>query len=206
MAAAGTAYAIQPNIGTLASDANVEQLEVLVSNELPRFFRQAYRQLGNVHDAEDALQDAFLSAYQHLSQFRGHARLSTWLMSIVINTARMHLRRRRTAHISFDRQMGLEEDGVSLWETLSDHRPGPDEICGSVEVRNLLAQSIDQLSPSLRRTFTTYYVHGLNAVEAAKALGIPVGTVKAQLARARVKLVTSLRKTLGLPQCVNAVR
>ena len=59
-----------------------------------RFCRSAFRYLGNAADAEDAVQDALLSAYKHLSKFRGQARISTWLSAIVINSARMQLRRR----------------------------------------------------------------------------------------------------------------
>src|SRR5882672_349092 len=58
------------------------------------FQRVAYRQLGNAADAEDAVQDALLAAYTHLDQFRGQAQISTWLTTIVLNCARLQLRRR----------------------------------------------------------------------------------------------------------------
>jgi len=70
-----------------------------------RFCRSAFRYLGNAADAEDAVQDALLSAYKHLSEFRGQARISTWLSAIVINSARMQLRRRsRQPHVPLDEE------------------------------------------------------------------------------------------------------
>jgi DNA-directed RNA polymerase specialized sigma24 family protein len=65
-----------------------------------RFCRSAFRYLGNAADAEDAVQDALLSAYKHLSEFRGQARISTWLSAIVIDSARMQLRRRQRRHVA----------------------------------------------------------------------------------------------------------
>src|SRR5580698_397093 len=68
-----------------------QELDSVVSRYLPMFYRRAFRFLGNATDAEDAVQDALLSAYKHLGQFRGQAQLSTWLTTIVTNAARMHL-------------------------------------------------------------------------------------------------------------------
>src|ERR1700720_2188824 len=79
------------------------EMDVLLMRYGPRFYRSAFRYLGNAADAEDAVQDAMLSAYKHLSQFRQQARISTWLTAIVINSARMQLRRRpRQTHVYLD--------------------------------------------------------------------------------------------------------
>jgi RNA polymerase sigma factor (sigma-70 family) len=82
-----------------------EELDNVVSRYLPLFYRIAFRFLGNAQDAEDAVQDALLCAYQHLGQFRGQAKLSTWLTTIVINAARQ-LRRRRGRYLSLEEQQG----------------------------------------------------------------------------------------------------
>src|SRR5438874_10317295 len=85
---------------------NREMHDVL-SRCLPSFYRKAYRHLGNAADAEDAVQDALLSAYEHLDQFKGQSQMSTWLTTIVINCARMHLRKRpRQSHLSLDERFG----------------------------------------------------------------------------------------------------
>src|ERR1700758_1813873 len=82
-----------------------------LSHCLPSLHRYAYRFLGNKADAEDVVQDALLAAYKHLNEFRGDAQLSTWLTTIVINCARMHLRKRpRYIHVSLDSRIGEERE------------------------------------------------------------------------------------------------
>jgi len=173
-----------------------EQLEHLVSHELPRFYKQAYRQLENSQDAEDAVQDALLSAYKNLSQFKGGAQLSTWLIRIVINAARTQRRRRRPL-VSFGDQLRWSENSVTLLDTCQDHRPDPEENCAKAELHNMLANSIERLPPAYRRIIR-YYTDGFTTPEMSEALGSPVGTIKARLSRARAKLGELLRHELRL--------
>jgi len=162
-----------------------QELDGVVSRYLPMFYKRAFRFLGNMPDAEDAVQDALLSAYKHLGQFRGQAQLSTWLTTIVINAARMKLRR-RDSYLSLDQEQG--EDGLTFSERLPDSKPSPEQFCSAAEARYQLVEGVRQLSPKLRRTFQLRDIDGLTTKEAALVLGIPHGTVKAQLARARAKL------------------
>ena len=164
---------------------HAQELDNVVSRYLPMFYKRAFQFLGNATDAEDAVQDALLSAYKHLGQFREQARLSTWLTSIVTNAARMQLRR-RGSYLSLDEQQG--EDGLTLSERLPDSRPGPEQVCSAAELRDRLVNGVKQLSPTLRRAFELRPIEGLTTKEAARVLGVPEGTVKAQLARARAKL------------------
>ena len=168
-----------------------EELNSVVSRHLPMLYRRAFRFLGNVPDAEDAVQDALLSAYRHLGQFRGQAQLSTWLMTIVTNAALMQLRRRHGGYFSLDQEQG--EDGLSFSERLSDSKPNPEEVCSTVEARHRLVEGIQRLSPKLRKTLQLRDIDGLTTKEAAHALRVPQGTVKARLARARAKLVGTMR-------------
>src|SRR5437868_14574605 len=109
------------------SESAAREMEDVLSRRLPSFYRSAYRFLGNPADAEDAVQEALLSAYKHLDQFRGQSQMSTWLTAIVINSARMQLRRRpRQIHLSLDERFG-EEQGYSLSEQLADWRPSPED-------------------------------------------------------------------------------
>lgn len=190
-----TGTTVQP-IEQLSPPVYTEELEQLVSHELPRFYRQAYRLLDNAHDAEDAVQDALVSAYKNLSQFQGKAQLSTWFMAIVINAARMQRRRRRPV-VSFEEQLSSSEEGMTLLDTCEDHHPDPEEICADSELRKLLADAINRLSPASRRAMRLHYSDGMSAAEAAAALGVPEGTIKAQLSRARAKLAKLLRRELG---------
>jgi RNA polymerase sigma-70 factor (ECF subfamily) len=168
----------------------------------PSFYRHAFRYLGNVADAEDAVQDALLSAYKHVRQFRGEARMSTWLTAIVINSARMQLRRRpRQAHVSLDEQP--DTGSYALSERLPDHRPSPAEQCLRSDLAENLFQITRQLSPTLRRAFELRHVDGLTIREMADISGVAEGTVKARIARAHVKLRSLMRKRLGNQAVIN---
>lgn len=168
-----------------------QELDCVVSRYLPMFYKRALRFLGNVPDAEDAVQDALLSAYRHLGKFRGQAQLSTWLMTIVTNAARMQIRRRRSGSFSLDQEQG--EEGLTFSERLADSKPSPEEVCSTVEARNRLVEGAQRLSPKLRRAFQLCDIDGLTTKEAAHVLGVPQGTVKAQLARARAQLAGIMR-------------
>ncbi len=114
--------------------------------------------------------------------------MSTWLTRIVINAARMKVRRRpRQVHIPLDQQGG-EQGHHPLSEMLSDRRPSPEELTRTWELGERLTQASTQLSPTLRGTFQLLGVDGLSVRETAQAQGIPHGTVKARVARARKKL------------------
>src|SRR5579863_4939910 len=86
-----------------SEEGATQQLEQILASGQPSLYRRAYRILGNAADAEDAVQDALLAAYTHLDQFRGQSQISTWLTTIVLNCARLQLRRRaRHVHVSLD--------------------------------------------------------------------------------------------------------
>jgi RNA polymerase sigma factor (sigma-70 family) len=94
------------------------QLTNVIATHQPSLTRIALRVVGNAADAEDAVQDAFLSAYTHLDQFKGQAQMSTWLTRIVINAARMKVRRRpRRVHLPLD-QEDRQQDHAPLSDML----------------------------------------------------------------------------------------
>ena len=173
------------------------ELQKLLSLRSPSFYRCALRLLRNKADAEDAVQEALLAAYKHLHQFRGQSQMSTWLTTIVGNCARMQLRKRpRQIHMPLDEQIG-EEERYFISETLADTRPSPEDECRNSELAAHLRKCTALLSPSLRRTFQLRVVDGLSIFETAQVLGVPQGTVKAQLARARAKLARYIRPVLA---------
>ncbi|MGA9641645.1 MAG: sigma-70 family RNA polymerase sigma factor [Terriglobales bacterium] len=172
------------------------QMMAVLAYRFPYLYRYAYRLLGNKADAEDAAQDALLAAYKHLKEFRGEAQLSTWLTAIVINCARMQLRKRsRHIHVSLDSRIG-EDQQYPLSDILVDHRPNPEDECHKAWAHARLIESAARLSPTLRRTFHLRYVDHLSVCETARVLGVPIGTVKAQTARARAKVLKSIRGVL----------
>ena len=181
---------------TPGKEVTTQAWEQVLSSRLPLFYRQAYRLLGNATDAEDAVQDALLAAYTHLDQFKGQSQLSTWLTSILVNCARMQLRKRpRNVHVSLDEPIG-ESQTLLLSEQLPDQRPNPEDECRESELNARLTYFHRLLSPSLRRTFQLRAIDGLSIRETARILGVPTGTVKAQLARARKRLKELMRCTI----------
>jgi RNA polymerase sigma-70 factor (ECF subfamily) len=192
-----TAYVgIEDHLEVPTEQGLTQAFEQILSSALPSFYKQAYRLLGNGDDAEDAVQDALLAAYTHLDQFKGQAQMSSWITSIVLNCARMQLRmRRRHVHVPLDEPVG-EIETPSLSERLADHRPSPEDECRDSELNARLTHFRTHLSPNLGRTFQLRDVDGLSIRETARILGIPIGTVKAQSARARKKLKDLMRRAL----------
>jgi len=189
-----SATALQLNVEPIPQDcyqSKVQELTDVITSHTPRFRRIALSHLSNVADAEDAVQDALLSAFTHVHQFRGQARMSTWLTTIVINSARMKLRRRlASAKLALDQnegQQNLRED------TVCDTRPGPEEAYRKREIAETLAHATSRLSPTLSIAFELRDVCGLSIRETAELLGVPTGTVKARLARARMRLREAMR-------------
>ena len=191
---AATALQLSPEpIAVECYQSKVQELTHVITHHSARFRRIALGHLSNVADAEDAVQDAVLSALTHVHQFRGQAQMSTWLTTIVINSARMKLRRRLTSvQLAFDETDGQQD--FSLEDTVSDTRPGPEEAYRGREIAETLAQATSRLSPTLRTTFQLRDIHGLSIRETADLLGVPTGTVKARLARARLRLREAMGK------------
>jgi DNA-directed RNA polymerase specialized sigma24 family protein len=112
----------EQNLEVRIRGKGTREMQDVLSRCRPSFYRTAYRQLNNAADAEDAVQDALLSAYKHLDQFKGQAQMSTWLTTIIMNCARMQLRRRsRQSLLSLDEQFGEESDLCLLedWLTIA---------------------------------------------------------------------------------------
>jgi RNA polymerase sigma-70 factor, ECF subfamily len=186
-----------PRLDLVDHQSAARKLHDVLSLRLPSFYRCAFRLLGNAADAEDAVQEALLAAFKHINQFRGQSQISTWLTTIVRNCALLQLRKRpRQIHFPLDVQFG-EEQPRSLWERLADERPSPEEAFRNSELTARLRKCTALLSPTLRRTFQLRVVDGLSIVETARILGVPHGTVKAQLARARAKIGRYMRPVLA---------
>src|SRR5271154_4586512 len=172
------------------------EFEKIVQQGLPRFRRVAMRWLRNPEDAEDAVQDAMLSAFKHIAAFDGRARLSTWITAIVINAVRMQLRRRpRCQFVSFDH--APEEVRWAISEVLADPKPTSEQIVVDSELRDLAARLICGLPDAQRAALRLRQLEGLSIRETAETLGVPEGTLKAQLARGRAKLVQRFQKAAG---------
>jgi len=197
MSATSAYIGSEHNLDVGVGERGIEELQDALSRHLPAFRRKAYQFLRNESDAEDAVQDAILSAYKNLDQFKGEAQISTWLTTIVINCARMRLRSRpRQTVLSLEERFG-EEEQYCVADVVADPAPSPEDMCRESELQRQLMEFVEELSPPLRKAFELRDLDELTTTEAANILGVPEGTLKGQISRARTKLRRLMRKTLG---------
>ena len=176
----------------------------IVSDSLPRFRQIAMRWLRNREDAEDAVQDAMLSATKHIAQFDGRAQMSTWLTAIVINAVRMQLRRRsRREVLSLDQ--GPDQGLLTISDRLPDPKPTPERIVEQRELRDLVIKLASGLPPSQKLALRLCQQVDFSLRTSAKRLGVPEGTLKARLARGRTQLMERYRKAISMHKTRAAV-
>lgn len=162
-------------------------------------YRTALRWVRNPADAEDAVQDAWLSACKHIDQFEGRASFSTWLTAIVRNAAGSQLRRKgRRSVVSLDQK--VDDGGVNLADHLVQEGPGPEDIYKDRELRGILHKSLKRLSPVLQEAIHLVDLEGQSLREAASTLHIGIPALKSRLVRGRIRLAEVLRQTLRQPQ------
>src|SRR6202011_2530706 len=172
-----------------------QAVETLFQRYHRPLFQTALRVLGNAEDAEDALQDGMLSAYRNLKRFEGRSQFSTWLTRIVINAALMR-RRSAKARPAVSRDESPREDELPAAERFADDGPNPEQVFASSEIREMISENLEELSPLLRTAFVLREVQGYSTGEAAKKLGVTENTLKARLWRARHQLAERLGRRL----------
>ena len=161
--------------------------EKLVRKYDRKLLRIAQGVTHNREEAEDAVQEAFLKAYQRLDQFQESAKFSTWLIRIVLNEALMKVRRQRTAREeSLDRDFQSDSDMLPM--DVADWSPNPQELYGAVEFREILLKCLLTLPRTLRIVFVLRDIEELSITETGEALGLSDVAVKARLFRARLQL------------------
>ncbi len=159
--------------------------EELIEKYADMVYRVAYRILQDPDDAEDAMQETFLTVYRRIHSFRGDAKLSTWLYRLATNTALDMIRarqRKRSKDVVWDE---TEEEGGPIPDTFT---PLPEELLLQQEVAELIEEAISQLSPKLRTAFVLYELEGLPMKEVADVLGISESAAKVRVHRARAQL------------------
>ncbi len=197
------AYAEQFEVRTAAADdldlvhasknGDVAAFEQLVRRYDRRLLRIAQSVTHNREDSQDAVQEAFLKAYQNLADFREHSQFSTWLIRITVNQALMKLRKQRTV-----REVSLDEDfqgeGDMLPVEVTDWAPNPEQLYWASELRHILTQTLEALRPPLRAVFVLRDIECLSIDQTAVVLGLSQAAVKARLWRARLLLREGLNK------------
>lgn len=158
-----------------------------------RILRTTYRITKNREDAEDALQDSFLSVFLHIKDFDGRSSFSTWLTRISINSALMILRKSRSG---FDRSMDDPDDHARnlRFPDDPDRAPDPEAYCAQREREGILRGAIRALRPTVRQAIELHNLQEHSLEETAKMMGLSVSAAKARLHHATVALRKSLRR------------
>jgi RNA polymerase sigma-70 factor (ECF subfamily) len=159
----------------------------LVEENHGQVYNLALRMLGDPQEAEDVLQETFLSAYKALPGFEGRSSLSTWLYRIASNASLMRLRRKQPDTISVDEPLTLDA-GNSLPRQLVDWSNLPEEELLSSESRQAMDEAVSELPEPLRIVFILRDLQGLSTAETGEVLGLSEGAVKTRLHRARLWL------------------
>ena len=178
-----------------AKAGDVSAFETLVGRYERKIFRLTQNITQNREDAEDAMQEAFLKAYEHLDNFEGNSRFYTWLVRIAVNQALMKLRKRRPNQVSLDEDIETGED--SMPREVEDWGPSPEQRYEQTELSEILSQVIGELDPSFRVVFQLRDIEELSTEDTAEALGLSVPAVKSRLLRARLKLRQKLNRYFG---------
>jgi RNA polymerase sigma-70 factor (ECF subfamily) len=176
-----------------ATNDSGDNLNELFVDSMPRLFRAADCILHNHHDSEDALQDGLLSALRHIDQFKGNSQFSTWLFSIIRNSALAKLRRQRAHPFISTDEHGLEDDAeFGASEIPVDPRPDPERGCAQAELSHQFAQMLEGLPANYRAIIRLCDFEGFSGKEAAQRLGLSVSALKAQHHRARLAIRESM--------------
>jgi RNA polymerase sigma-70 factor (ECF subfamily) len=166
---------------------NAEAFDRLVRSQTPRLLAIARRILRCEHDAQDAVQDAFVAAFRSLHAFQRDSRLSTWLYRIAVNASLMKLRAR-----SRRREDPLEDDAAGGVGAGSAEAAGSDEVLERDQTRALVRACIDRLPENYRVVLVLRDLEELDTAEVAPLLGLSTDALKMRLHRAR----QALRKLL----------
>jgi RNA polymerase sigma-70 factor, ECF subfamily len=164
----------------------------------PKFVAMAYAILRNREDAEDAVQNAFISGYLHLRSFEGRSALRTWFTRIVLNAALMIQRKRKPSTIQPlpENSNSREVNGT---ENIPASQPDPEMVHAERETLQFIDGILGKMKPMLRQTFTMTYYDELSGPEACAVLGVSAGTFKARLFRAKRELLNQAQRALVAP-------
>jgi len=159
-----------------------------------KLLRIAQNVIQNQEDAEDAVQEAFLKAYQKLNQFQEQAKFSTWLVRITLNEAFMKLRKQRGAMERSIEDNQSDNIGTRLPVEVPDWTPGPEALYSASELREILIKSLGKLTPALKAVFVLRDMEEYSLTETAQILDLTLTAVKTRASRARLRLREELSK------------
>jgi RNA polymerase sigma-70 factor, ECF subfamily len=158
---------------------NSRLFALLVDRHKDKAFTLALRIIGNVEEAEEIVQDAFVRAYKGLVSFRGDARFGTWLFRIVYNLSLSRVARRKEQVISFDDGQSYEHEGDD------DVEMGVADMIDQQEMQELVKAEVLKMPAQYRAILTMFYLEEMTYEEMSSVIDKPLGTVKVQLFRGR---------------------
>jgi RNA polymerase sigma-70 factor, ECF subfamily len=168
--------------------------EIVMRRHNRRLYRVARAILRNDGEAEDVMQDAYVRAYEHLDQFAGRAKFSTWLTRIAVHEA-LARQRRGTRYQELDSMSDREGDPMDRLATLA---PDPEQQASNSETRRLLEEAVETLPDAFRTIFMLRDVEEMSTIDTAHVLDISEENVKVRLHRARALLRKSLYARAGM--------
>ena len=179
-------------IANLVANGDVDAVRWITSRNNQRLYRAAWSILKDRAEAEDAVQDGYMKAFDAIETFAGRSSLSTWLTRIVINEAlgRRRHSQRRAQLLNQESVLVLEEYREKLMAGSVTH--SPERTLMRRQISKLLEAAIARLPDAFRLVFVLREVEGLSVEETAEALEIPEETVKTRLFRARRRLQKEL--------------
>jgi RNA polymerase sigma-70 factor (ECF subfamily) len=175
-----------------AQRGNLEAFNLLVLRYQNLLFGIALRLLNDEDLAADAVQEALISAFRRFNTFRGDS-LKSWLARVVVNACYDEMRKKRRQHSVPLEQLNSEGDEIEASFWLVDPHADPELQFEASELEIAIQHSLDKLPPIYRLILVLVDVEGLSYEEAASAAGVPVGTVKSRLARARLQMQKTLQ-------------
>ena len=185
-----------PMLVQAAKTGDLDAFEELVNRHERRLYTLARRITANEQDAEDVTQEAFLSALEHLSDFREESSFGTWLARIATHAALKIIRKRKG--LPTESLDATAEDGALPHpEYIADWRESPERLAQRNETARLIDDALEKLDEGHRLVFLLRDVEGLSVKETADALGLSEANVKVRLLRARLQLREHLTRAFG---------
>jgi RNA polymerase sigma-70 factor (ECF subfamily) len=175
-----------------AQRGDLEAFNLLILRYQNLLFGIALRLLNDEDAAADAVQEALISAFRRFDTFRGDS-LRSWLARVVVNACYDEIRKKRRQHSVPLEQFNAEGDEIETSYWLVDPQADPEVQYESSELEGAIQKSLNKLPAIYRLVLVLVDVEGLSYEEAARAAGVPVGTVKSRLARARLQMQKSLQ-------------
>ena len=168
--------------------------EELVRRYQDRLYNTVYRLVDNAEDAQDVVQDAFLSAYQALDRFKGDSQFFTWLYRIAFNTA-ISMKRKQRVALRLGRGRDEHDSGTEPLDASDFSRPG--HALERAEQERDVQSALNRLSPDHRLVLILKDMEELKYETIADMLELPIGTVRSRIHRARMELRTLLQREEG---------